>query len=65
MWAYQLDTFSKIAGSMFLILTQRHVALLSEKAPPITGPRIEPKPHASPMPALYRVASLLVVKTEK
>src|ERR1700712_1910342 len=46
------------------ILTQRQVALLSEKAPPTTGPRMAPTPHARPIKALYREASELVVKTD-
>jgi hypothetical protein len=46
------------------IHTHRQVAELSENAPPITGPRIAPVPHARPIPALYSAASVFVEKTD-
>lgn len=46
-------------------LTQRHVALLTEKAPPITGPRMAPIPQETPIRAFRRGASLSVPKIEK
>jgi hypothetical protein len=46
------------------MLTHRQLALLSENAPPITGPRIAPVPQLNPSKALYRDASLLVANEE-
>lgn len=41
--------------------TQRQVAGLTENAPPITGPRIQPTPQHRPLSAVYSGASLRVV----
>lgn len=45
-------------------ITQRQDALLTEKAPPTTGPRIAPQPQLSPVKALYKAASFGVEKTD-
>ncbi len=44
--------------------TQRQVALLPESAPPTTGPMIDPTPQLSPIRALYKAASDLVVNMD-
>lgn len=43
-------------------ITQRQVALLTENAPPMTGPRMQPTPQLKPVKALYKGASVFVVK---
>lgn len=46
-------------------ITQRQVALLTENAPPMTGPRMQPTPQLKPVKALYKGASFFVVKVDE